>query len=667
MDAESVASLDHLFDALGVGRWTLAVFFTYLCWAFLLPPFSLGGAFYNGAVDHWCDIPQLSNSSWTLEQRLNYSIPWEENRNQMRRSQCRMYVRDYEAVADLPWSTDLALTPDEAASLETTSCSHWEYDTSTFHSTVASESDVQGMVMERFGRYWNGWDDIRTLLEGYRNVTSVKNSAWVGRQKLERLRMLPDRYEKDTVKVPSRPLPFHYHSLDGTGTVARGDWDLVCDRAYLSPLFQSFYYFGCAVGDPVLGLLSDKYGRKTVVFGVALIFSAMALTSALAHTYPVMLVAWFVMGLMHPICGVVYVKVVEACPTKHRTVVGILTTSPFALGGMAFGGWAFLLRDWRTLQLVCMAPAALLLAHLPFIDESPRWLAVKGRVDEAERIFAKAARWHGVALPAQLPEILQKCKDHAAINEKARRLEKSGKCGPVRKWMNDVAVLVSSPALRRITLVMFGNFFFTGFTYWGISLAGNTFSQDPFLYMLFSSALEVPAYTVFAPIVMLFGRRRVLAANFAVCAAAILAILIVPGSWTWVIFSLALVGKFFITGNYNVLYLVCSEVFPTCVRSRGLNLSSTMARLSSILSPFIIQIMGQTYWWAPSVFFGSSAAIGGLLSLLLPETSNQPLPDNIEELRALYSRDRTSPDKILSREQEASPLNNADDTATSAV
>lgn len=83
---------------------------------------------------------------------------------------------------------------------------------------------------------------------------------------------------------------------------------------------------------------------------------------------------------------------------------------------------------------------------------------------------------------------------------------------------------------------------------------------------------------------------------------------------------------------------------------------------------FIIRsFKGQTYWWAPSVFFGSSAAIGGLLSLLLPETSNQPLPDNIEELRALYSRDRRSPDKILSREQEASPLNNADDTATSAV
>lgn len=54
----------------------------------------------------------------------------------------------------------------------------------------------------------------------------------------------------------------------------------------------------------------------------------------------------------------------------------------------------------------------------------------------------------------------------------------AGKCGPFRKWVNDAAVLVSSPTLRRITLVMFGNFFFTGFTYWGISLAGNTFRSQ---------------------------------------------------------------------------------------------------------------------------------------------------------------------------------------------
>lgn len=41
---------------------------------------------------------------------------------------------------------------------------------------------------------------------------------------------------------------------------------------------------------------------------MAIIFASMALTSALAHSYTVMLVAWFIMGIIHPICGVVYVK-----------------------------------------------------------------------------------------------------------------------------------------------------------------------------------------------------------------------------------------------------------------------------------------------------------------------------------------------------------------------
>lgn len=54
-----------------------------------------------------------------------------------------MYVRDYEAVADLPWSADLALTPEQAVTLETKSCSQWEFDKSVFQSTVASEVSVE--------------------------------------------------------------------------------------------------------------------------------------------------------------------------------------------------------------------------------------------------------------------------------------------------------------------------------------------------------------------------------------------------------------------------------------------------------------------------------------------------------------------------------------------
>lgn len=55
----------------------------------------------------------------------------------------------------------------------------------------------------------------------------------------------------------------------------------------------------------------------------------------------------------------------EACPVKVRTVFGLLATTPFALTGMLFGTWAYFIRDWRTLQLVCATPVLFLILLIP--------------------------------------------------------------------------------------------------------------------------------------------------------------------------------------------------------------------------------------------------------------------------------------------------------------
>ena len=55
----------------------------------------------------------------------------------------------------------------------------------------------------------------------------------------------------------------------------------------------------------------------------------------------------------------------EACPVNLRTVFGLLATTPFALTGMLYGAWAYLIRDWRTLQLVCAAPTLLFIVLIP--------------------------------------------------------------------------------------------------------------------------------------------------------------------------------------------------------------------------------------------------------------------------------------------------------------
>lgn len=47
-----------------------------------------------------------------------------------------------------------------------------------------------------------------------------------------------------------------------------------------------------------------------------------------------------------------------------------------------------------------------------FMDESPRWLMLQGRLEEAAKTLRKAARWHRVTLPPQkeLVVLLEKFK-----------------------------------------------------------------------------------------------------------------------------------------------------------------------------------------------------------------------------------------------------------------
>ncbi|KAF7277418.1 hypothetical protein GWI33_007517, partial [Rhynchophorus ferrugineus] len=69
---------------------------------------------------------------------------------------------------------------------------------------------------------------------------------------------------------------------------------------------------------------------------------------------------------------------------------------------------------------------------------------------------------------------------------------------------------------------------------------------------------------------------------------------------------------------------------PTVIRNAGLGAGSTCARIGSISAPYI-NITAHIWQPLPLLIFGSLALIGGILSLVLPETLNKKLPETIEE------------------------------------
>lgn len=62
-----------------------------------------------------------------------------------------------------------------------------------------------------------------------------------------------------------------------------------------------------------------------------------------------------------------------------------------AIGYIVLPGVAYLVRDFRLIQLVIAGPEVMFLLGWFLLPESPRWLLINGRVSEAEEVMRTAA------------------------------------------------------------------------------------------------------------------------------------------------------------------------------------------------------------------------------------------------------------------------------------
>ncbi|NWS19300.1 S22AD protein, partial [Pachyramphus minor] len=89
---------------------------------------------------------------------------------------------------------------------------------------------------------------------------------------------------------------------------------------------------------------------------------------------------------------------------------------------------------------------------------------------------------------------------------------------------------------------------------------------------------------------------------------------------------LATLGKFAASASFSTSYVYTAELFPTVVRQTGVGLCSMSARVAGVLAP-LVRLLGRYHQAIPMAIFGSAPVLGGLLCVLLPETSGMELPD----------------------------------------
>ncbi|XP_068209549.1 organic cation transporter protein-like [Palaemon carinicauda] len=423
-----------------------------------------------------------------------------------------------------------------------------------------------------------------------------------------------------------------------TNTVT-SEFGLTCQRDYLRATYQSMYMIGVLVGSPVNGVLADRYGRKKMFAISAILYAIIANISCWLPNIPSLLVFRFLLGTLHTsVLKTGFILAMEIANPKIRSIIGVTLFASWGLATIAWGGLAYLLRSWRYLLTVGSIPCLILLPPLLYLDESPRWLVVKGKYSQASRILKKAARWNRVSLPSDsdLVELCERNADQGSIFviKTKTPTENLDWKAVVKNHVSGMLVLIRTPRLRLASLVMSLDYFVLGMVFFGLSLGGGNFNFDIFMYVALMGLVDAPSFTLLYPMVSHFGRRLPVAIFYIIAGIVLLIQPFLPLSPQWFIMLLALTGKMAISMAFQGSNLLASELFPTEVRTTGVGTSFMLSRVGSSVAPFITDYLGVMYPWAPSVVFGVAAGTAGLATLTLWETVGISLPDTIAQLES---------------------------------
>lgn len=188
--------------------------------------------------------------------------------------------------------------------------------------------------------------------------------------------------------------------------------------------------------------------------------------------------------------------------------------------------------------------------------------------------------------------------------------------------------LFRTPNLRKNILIMSYDWLTCSYCFYGVSQYVGQLSGNVFVNVAASASVTLLGTLVSIPLLKFIGRRTIVIVFNFICAFCLVVLAFLPeGPGTVVCASTGVVASFIV---FVVVYLYCTELFPTVVRNAAIGFSSMMARVGSMIAPFVIGLQDQAIWMPP-IAFAVLPLIAGCLTFFLPETKGCELMTTIDE------------------------------------
>ncbi len=375
--------------------------------------------------------------------------------------------------------------------------------------------------------------------------------------------------------------------------------------------------WGTLAGALLAGKPGDRFGARACLKAIALLYIFSGLGCAFAWSWGALLTFRVFAGLAVGASSVLApVYIAEIAPPAQRgamvgafqlnVVLGILVAylSNFLVSGLHLGAM-----DWHVKFGVTAAPALLLLGLLFTIPASPRWLAQKGRVDEAKDVL----RQIGVADPQR--EIASYHAPAAASSN-----AKLSWVRHRRPMLLAVAVAGFNQLSGINAILYYLNDIFASAGFDRVSADKQSIAIGAMNLLFTALALLV---------IDRLGRKTLLligSVGLAATLAGVGLILLTGQHQDWLLWLLIGFIAFFAFTQGAVIWVYISEIFPTEVRARGQSLGSSTHWLMDAIIATAFPLVAAVSKGAPFLFFSAMMVVQFIVVMaIFPETKRLSL------------------------------------------
>ena len=374
-------------------------------------------------------------------------------------------------------------------------------------------------------------------------------------------------------------------------------------------LIISAGYVGQLFGAVIFGSLAERIGRLKTLFITILLFVSMDISCLFAWSGASMMLFRFLQGVGTggevPVASA-YINEFIGAEKRGRFFLMYEVIFPIGLmfAGMA-GYFLVPIYGWKAMFVVGLVPSVLTIPLRWFMPESPRWLASKGRLAEADAVVKQLednATRRGIALREP---VVRPIDPKATAKSDWRDLFR----GIYRKRTLTIWALW-------FTAYMINN----GLITWLPTLYRQVFKlplETSLAYGWVTSSVGVIASIVCALLIDRVGRKRWYATAFTLAIVPLLALTALGAASATQVLVLATVAYAILQTITFSLYLYSAELYPTRLRCVGTGFGSAWLRAGSSIGPivvgFIVGDFGIRYVFSA---FAAVALVGGIVTLL---------------------------------------------------